>query len=405
MAGLGLAALLAAAIRSGWWPGRGIRGDVPASAVLRVPWPGWQRQLEITDPAVLRQLARALPDRPVPRPPPVPPPARPPAADEEGDAFASFGGPLPRWQLILRYPQGSAREFVALPDGTLRDAASGAPAGGAALRQATQALGLELSEHLFGEPLPWPEVDRMFPFDAEATIEDLRTGLWLRVRRYGGYRHADVEPVTRQDTAVLHRIFGGQWTWRRRPVVAIIQDRRIAASVNGMPHGNGLIAANDFPGHFCLHFLGSQVHASGRIDPSHQLMVHQASGRLIERLAEAPPAQLVQWALAAVQESDEAALHLTVTGWDATLARRLLENIRHVTIVGLVVSGATVRAELVVYYEQPNPDAGYRQVLQLPLQPAGWRGGWTVRLADLAPLLKVPTSTPLLLRSGGYPEC
>lgn len=73
-------------------------------------------------------------------------------------------------------------------------------------------------------------------------------------------------------------IYGGNWSWERKAVVVKIGDRRVAASMNGMPHGNSDITGNNFPGHFCLHFLGSALHKTGSPDPNHQAMVLKAAG-------------------------------------------------------------------------------------------------------------------------------
>ena len=56
-----------------------------------------------------------------------------------------------------------------------------------------------------------------------------------------------------------------------------INGRRIAASMNGMPHGQQDIGDNGFDGHFCIHFLGSRVHRTGRVDPSHQEAIFKAA--------------------------------------------------------------------------------------------------------------------------------
>lgn len=115
-------------------------------------------------------------------------------------------------------------------------------------------------------------------FKTRATIIDCVTGLSFEVQRRGGYNHADAEPLTAADTEVMKQIYGGKWSWTRRAVVVVVGGRRIAASINGMPHGGCQIASNSFNGHFCVHFLGSRTHASALLDPDHQRMVHAAVG-------------------------------------------------------------------------------------------------------------------------------
>lgn len=133
-----------------------------------------------------------------------------------------------------------------------------------------------------GEVLPvkdlhWDEVRRILPRGEEALITDVETGLSFRVKRYGGTYHADVEPLTAQDTNVLRRIYGGSWCWERRAVIVAIGSELIAGSINGYPHGGQSITHNNFPGHICLHFRGSRVHLNNRTDPDHQAEIEKAA--------------------------------------------------------------------------------------------------------------------------------
>ncbi|NPV52138.1 MAG: LysM peptidoglycan-binding domain-containing protein [Firmicutes bacterium] len=127
------------------------------------------------------------------------------------------------------------------------------------------------------ELLPWSIARTIYT--STATVIDVRTGLSFRVRRRGGYNHADSEPLTTQDTAIMKRIYGGKWSWERRPIILEVRGRRLAASMNGMPHGGDVINGNDFDGHFCIHFLGSKTHGSSRVDPQHQAAIRFAAGQ------------------------------------------------------------------------------------------------------------------------------
>jgi len=108
------------------------------------------------------------------------------------------------------------------------------------------------------------------------TIIDVRTGLTWQMARFGGDAHADVEPITAQDTAIMHRAFNYTWTWTPRPVLVLIHGRTLAASLNGMPHGMVTNHQNNVNGHFCLHFFGSRTHGTWRLDTAHQNAVHEA---------------------------------------------------------------------------------------------------------------------------------
>lgn len=150
-----------------------------------------------------------------------------------------------------------------------------------------------LRQQRFGRLMAWSEVNELFARYDVATITDLETGLSLRTQRRGGTLHADIQPLTKQDTVTLKQIYGGTWSWNRRAVVLEIDGQRIAASMNGMPHGRGALA-NGFPGHHCLHYLGSITHGGRNRDPAHQLMVHYAAGLMHDYLETLDPAYLQQ---------------------------------------------------------------------------------------------------------------
>ncbi|HEY8425577.1 MAG TPA: hypothetical protein VIK73_06145 [Limnochordales bacterium] len=381
------------------WAGWGAwQHRVEGQVVVEAPWRQWERRLVLTERRLWEPLAAAglgagtvTADRP------------------------PFVWPL--WRLRIEAVGQASRELWVLTDGGLWDPTRRARVAAKSDARAAAAEAVQLlATGVFGELVPWTSVDPLFSWDSVAVLEDLRTGVRLTVRRYGGYLHADVEPATRHDMAVLRALYAGEWSWRRRPVVAVIAGRRIAASINGMPHGGGVVEDNDFPGHFCLHFLESQVHASRRVDPSHQLMVWQAAGRLAQRMAELPPDQLVTWALAAINEDDEAGLALASAGGDATLVGRLLEEIRYVVgerveAIGASRPGESPRARIqaVVYYAWPDPGAGFRHSFEVRLVPRGGEpasgGGWAVDLEDLARLLDRPASARPVTTSFTGPEC
>lgn len=129
-----------------------------------------------------------------------------------------------------------------------------------------------------GELVHWNEVRGMVPRGGTFRIYDVDTGLSFTVKRYGGNRHFDVEPLTAADTATMRQAYGGSWSWSRRAIIVDINGRHIAASMNGMPHGGGNIRNNQFNGHFCVHFLGSSTHKGQRVCPQHQAMVKKAAG-------------------------------------------------------------------------------------------------------------------------------
>lgn len=137
----------------------------------------------------------------------------------------------------------------------------------------------------YGELVSWDQASQLLARYDRATIIDVDTRLAFRVQRRAGQRHADVQPLTAQDTEIMKTIYQGKWSWQRRAIVVELENgRRLAASMHGMPHGAGAIPGNNFPGHFCVHFLNSTTHASGRADPAHQIMVLKASDRFDQHL-------------------------------------------------------------------------------------------------------------------------
>jgi len=155
----------------------------------------------------------------------------------------------------------------------------------------------------YGKFLPWSEVDKIFCKFDRARVVDLETGLSFLVQRRAGSKHADVQPLTAEDSAVMKKIYGGRWSWRRRAIIVEVKGYRIAASMNGMPHGAGAIAGNDFDGHFCIHFRDSKTH-SNEENLAHMLMVWKAAGMVEEMLAGAGPKRILAVTLTAIEQGD-----------------------------------------------------------------------------------------------------
>jgi len=133
----------------------------------------------------------------------------------------------------------------------------------------------------------------LFPREADATVIDVETGRSFRIRRTFGTNHADVEPLTKEDTNTIYELWGG-WSWDRRAVVVIVDGSNyvLAGSMNGMPHGGvdhlpalapisggvnlDAVKGNGMDGHLCLHFLGSRAHGASSPNAAHQAMVQRA---------------------------------------------------------------------------------------------------------------------------------
>ena len=114
--------------------------------------------------------------------------------------------------------------------------------------------------------------DEVFKKYESVTVVDVETGLRFQVERFGGWYHADCQPLTKDDTAIMKSIVG-EWTWDRRPIWVNIGGTYYAASMNTMPHLVSPSSANDFPGHFCIHFYHSRIHATDSECPSIKLVL------------------------------------------------------------------------------------------------------------------------------------
>lgn len=115
-------------------------------------------------------------------------------------------------------------------------------------------------------------IKKYVPFE----VIDVRTGISFTMRRFGGRWHADVEPLTMEDTEKMTEAWGGQLNWTRRPVWVHFEDKYYAASLMGYVHGSDIILDNGMNGQVCLHFRGSKIHASGHVDPRHQACIMEA---------------------------------------------------------------------------------------------------------------------------------
>lgn len=147
--------------------------------------------------------------------------------------------------------------------------------------------------------LDWfQEVRYLWKRGEDAVITDVDTGLSFTVRRTFGTNHADVEPLTINDTKIIKEIWGG-FTWERRAVVVEVNGYRIAASMTSMPHagldskpsgsyvrnrscnyGTGYnldaVKKNGADGVMDIHFKNSRTHSTNTKQSSHQNMIKKA---------------------------------------------------------------------------------------------------------------------------------
>lgn len=209
----------------------------------------------------------------------------------------------PRLTLSVRKKKGMDRYLID-KDNLIYDSTGQIVQPGKKLQELLTALEQKLRDRsLYGEMIAWSEADKIFPRFARAQVQDFDSRLAFWVQRRAGRAHADVQPLTAEDTAIMKQIYGGKWSWKRRAILVKIKGRKLAASMNGMPHGAGSISGNNFPGHFCIHFYNSKTH-SGRVNLEHQIMVWKAAGKFGEMTRRAVPRRIMEVFFTAVDQGE-----------------------------------------------------------------------------------------------------
>jgi hypothetical protein len=227
-----------------------------------------------------------------------------------------------------------------------------------------------------GEFLTWDAVNKIFPKNAAATVIDYDSGMQFKVQRRGGYNHTDVQPLTANDTAVMKSIYAGKWAWRRRAVIVQLNDgRRIAASMNGMPHGQGAIKDNNFDGHFCIHFRDSKTHGSKKVDLAHQMMIWKAANVLEQQLQPLTPAEIIAVFFTALNQHELNIAEKLVNsqGEVKPLMQNLasIETIKAENIKNISENSFSVSVSLV--FNDSNREYRKNMVVNMAAQKAYWQ--------------------------------
>ncbi|MBK5446160.1 MULTISPECIES: hypothetical protein [unclassified Peribacillus] len=183
------------------------------------------------------------------------------------------------------------------------------------------------------EMLPWEIVNNIIPNKTNFTIIDIETGLSFKVQRRAGSHHADVQPLTKEDTQIMKKIYNNKWSWNRRAIIVLINNQMIAASMHGMPHGAGALQ-NGFSGHFCVHFSGSITHRLKNEDLSHKLMVLKAAGKLDDYIETVSPYELIRIFTISINQGNQKLLALTLS--NPSHLNRVNKLIEDITYFGVV---------------------------------------------------------------------
>ncbi|RDW18638.1 hypothetical protein CWR48_09945 [Oceanobacillus arenosus] len=233
--------------------------------------------------------------------------------------------------------------------------------------------------------LPWQEVDKMIPNKATFTIIDFETGLSFNVQRRAGESHADVQPLTKKDTQIMKEIYNNTWSWKRRAVIVKVNDQMVAASMHGMPHGAGALN-NGFPGHFCVHFIGSKTHRSNKEDPAHKIMILRAGNQLDEYLTKVNPEELIQIFVIAMNQKDDYLLDRTFTKSDHQQDfHKLVVDITRIDIIEMELSESQHKENNDLLVKIPveikmmtKEDGIVKKTVQFTIQRTGIMDRWLI---------------------------
>ncbi|MDN4072281.1 hypothetical protein [Fictibacillus terranigra] len=210
-----------------------------------------------------------------------------------------------------------------------------------------------------GKIMRWTKVDKLLPKGSKFKVIDLETGFYFSVQRRAGNKHADVQPLTYKDTAVLKHLYNGKWSWRRRAILIPVKGKMLAASMHGMPHGHGALQ-NGFPGHFCIHFAGSTTHRTRNADPSHKMMILKAGGKLDDYAHHANPHEVAEMYLLSLKENDTD-LMKPVLPEKGRVRMNLLKSARGITAIHYDIRGKKSHKHLAVKTVVPVKAIIYRK--------------------------------------------
>ncbi|MBU7005304.1 hypothetical protein [Phosphitispora fastidiosa] len=169
----------------------------------------------------------------------------------------------------------------------------------------------------YGQLMQWEEAQQLLPPGENVKIFDVDTGKSFHAVRKGGYSHADIKPVTENDSKVIREIFGGTWCWKKRAVVVQSGGIKFAAALTGMPH-----LQNGESGCFDLRLPLTGDRNKGDTVAC-RLMYYKASGRLDEVLQEANPYETILLLFTAIDQRDWQSARLMLTSPEGVKQNKL----------------------------------------------------------------------------------
>lgn len=138
--------------------------------------------------------------------------------------------------------------------------------------------GLMATPTVYGARGDWRVISENFPIGSSVTVTDFNTMKSFQIMRTGGNNHADVQPTDSSSRQAMLKAFGGGSSWEKRPVLVQVGDVLYAASLFGMPNGDGKKGPDDLSGSYCLYFEGSTSDFTKAADPEHKANILKAAG-------------------------------------------------------------------------------------------------------------------------------
>jgi hypothetical protein len=243
-------------------------------------------------------------------------------------------------------------------------------------------------KQLYGEFLTWEEARQYFNKYSSATIIDLDTGQQYNVQRRGGSSHADVQPLTAEDTATMKAIYNGKWNWKRRAVIVELENgRKIAGSINGMPHGRGAIAGNNFNGHSCIHFRDSTTHGSRKVDLAHQMMVWKAANVVEKQIKTLGPEDSIKLFFTAIDQGEMKLAGSLLDGEEEAAILELFRNYDYIRVSTITRHNDNIfKVNVLLGY-----DGGRKQLRKdISLKMVKKNSYWHIDVGSIVVLLQQP---------------
>ncbi|MDR0396091.1 MAG: peptidoglycan-binding protein [Oscillospiraceae bacterium] len=115
-----------------------------------------------------------------------------------------------------------------------------------------------------------------YPSGTIVTVYDPASKQSWKLKFMSMGRHADSEPLSASDTAVMNKAFGNTTTWTPKAVWVKFPDGVWSmATMHNTPHLSSTIRDNNFNGHLCVHFLRDMDEVS-KNDPNYGVQNQKA---------------------------------------------------------------------------------------------------------------------------------